>query len=140
MWKCKKCGFENEDGVSLCWNCEIDEPTAPPEQITQERLHLQKDRIQHQTNHEARYTPQYRASRMIARVIALLGWLVFVICFILLITEMLRQSPMSPFFAGGCILGLLLVVQGQLTRANLDIADSCGEILRLLKKKQDKKA
>ncbi|HQG93077.1 MAG TPA: hypothetical protein PLN27_15585 [Acidobacteriota bacterium] len=139
MWKCKKCGFENEDEVSICWNCEIDEPTTPPEQITQERLHHQKERIHQQESHKAGYTPQYRASRLIARVISFLGWLVFVVCLILLIKEMLNQSPLSPFFTGGCILGLLLVVQGQLTRANVDIADSCNEILRLLKRKQDKR-
>tara|TARA_B100002003_G_C13709574_1_gene356202 strand:+ start:188 stop:538 length:351 start_codon:yes stop_codon:yes gene_type:complete len=80
----------------------------------------------------------YKTTRFISTAISLVGWVIIVFSILCILVSLLsRQLEYGlltiPFSLGFAILGLLLVIQGQLTRATVDNADSNAEILAIMK-------
>ena len=80
----------------------------------------------------------YKTTRFISTAISLVGWVIIVFSILCILVSLLsRQLEYGfltiPFSLGFAILGLLLVIQGQLTRATVDNADSNAEMLVIMK-------
>lgn len=95
---------------------------------------------------KSNYTSSYGTTRLIAQIVASIGWItVLISCIVLLATiGSASQSRygfqwlgLLPAF-GGILIGIYLVMSGQVTRAVVDNSDNTGEILALLNKELKK--
>ena len=78
----------------------------------------------------------YSVARNIARVVSIIGWIVVIISLYELFHLGLTMLSLY-LIVGGFVSGLLLVVASQLTRAIIDTADNTGQILELMKSKNE---
>ena len=144
MWKCKKCGEENEDSFESCWNCGTGydgvSPTNPQE------FEEIKDEVIKNIETSEEYVSTYETTRIITKLVSFIGWVVVVISLLVFLIVVIKSSESRYGFnwlallpaLGGFISGLLLVISGQFTRATVDSADNTGQILELLKSKRVK--
>jgi general secretion pathway protein A len=133
MWKCKKCGEENEDSFDSCCSCGVN----------QDGTESVKEDIA-KSNSPLDYTSTSGTSRMIASLVSFLGWVIVAISVLILLFSLvgslkensgLALKGLFPSIAG-IISGLLLVMSGQLTRALVDMADNTGQMLAIMKNKK----
>lgn len=75
----------------------------------------------------------YKTTRLIAKIISGMGWFVIGYSFLFLFISMYQSSNPPPFHLAGICVGLFLIVQGHLTRATIDMADSNAEMLAIMK-------
>jgi type II secretory pathway predicted ATPase ExeA len=133
MWKCKKCGKENEDSFDSCWSCGV----------TQDGTESVKEDIA-KSNSPLDYTSTSGTSRMIASLVSFLGWVIVAISVLILLFSLVGSLKENSGLAlmglfpslAGIISGLLLVMSGQLTRALVDTADNTGQMLAIMKNKK----
>ena len=133
MWKCKKCGKENEDSFDSCWSCGV----------TQDGTESVKEDIAN-SNSPLDYTSTSGTSRMIASLVSFLGWVIVAISVLILLFSLVGSLKENSGLAlmglfpslAGIISGLLLVMSGQLTRALVDTADNTGQMLAIMKNKK----
>ncbi len=133
MWKCKKCGKENEDSFDSCWSCGV----------TKDGTESVKEDIA-KSNSPLDYTSTSGTSRMIASLVSFLGWVIVAISVLILLFSLVGSLKENSGLAlmglfpslAGIISGLLLVMSGQLTRALVDTADNTGQMLAIMKNKK----
>ena len=133
MWKCKKCGKENEDSFDSCWSCGV----------TQDGTESVKEDIAN-SNSPLDYTSTSGTSRMIASLVSFLGWVIVAISVLILLFSLVGSLKENSGLAlmglfpslAGIISGLLLVMSGQLTRALVDTAYNTGQMLAIMKNKK----
>jgi type II secretory pathway predicted ATPase ExeA len=133
MWKCKKCGKENEDSFDSCWSCGV----------TQDGTESVKEDIA-KSNSPLDYTSTSGTSRMIASLVSFLGWVIVAISVLILLFSLVGSLKENSGLAlmglfpslAGIISGLLLVMSGQLTRALVDTAYNTGQMLAIMKNKK----
>jgi type II secretory pathway predicted ATPase ExeA len=133
MWKCKKCGKENEDSFDSCWSC----------RVNQDGTESVKEDIA-KSNSPLDYTSTSGTSRMIASLVSFLGWVIVAISVLILLFSLVGSLKENSGLAlmglfpslAGIISGLLLVMSGQLTRALVDAADNTGQMLAIMKNKK----
>lgn len=92
------------------------------------------------------YVSTYGAARRVAKFLSGVGWIIFVMCIIWASVALVMSisSGRGGFVLisllpslGGAVSGLLLVATGQITRATLDNADCNGEMLAIVKAKEN---
>jgi len=139
MWTCKNCGA-NVDDVDTCWKCGLGKDGAVS---TNTKSQSMKDEVA-RSNNITDYTSTYDTSRMIAKFISSIGWIVVGISVLIVLVSLLKSTGEYGSFAlmglvpalAGFISGLILVMTGQLTRAMIDTADHTGQMLSLMKKRK----
>ncbi len=140
MWICKHCNEENDDNFEACWKCGVQIDGNPTE--NQEEFEKSKHEIETLTNqaYSTEYSSTYGATRLIAQIVAFIGWITVVISgliFIMTIMQGFEWLRLLPALSG-FVSGLFLVMSGQLTRAIVDNTDNTGEALLLLREIADK--
>jgi len=124
-WMCNKCGTENDVLSKKCSKC---------------GLHVDDNAILPSVK-SAEYVSTYKTARTISQAVSFIGWVVVVLSVYLLIQMSLTGFPWGIFVYGGVLLsGILLVIAGQFTRATIDTADNTGQILALMKGKNNNKS
>ena len=93
-----------------------------------------------------KYYSTYGTTKTISEFISFIGWGIVIISIIAAIIVIVKSSEsryggvslidLLPLL-GGAISGLIIVVLGQLTRATVDTADYCGEMLSIMKSKKE---
>lgn len=86
-----------------------------------------RKRLEHDQN------STYKTTRLIAKIISGMGWFVIGLSFLFLSLSIYKSSNLPPFHLAGFCVGLILIVQGHLTRATVDIADTNAEMLAIMK-------
>jgi hypothetical protein len=143
MWKCKKCGEENEDSFDSCWSCAVSEDGSVAVNPKESR-YIKEDAAKGET--PTGYTSTYGTARGIAQFVSFVGWIVVGISGLVLIVILAKSTESRGNFAlmgllpalGGVISGLLLVMAGQLTRATVDTADNTGQMLSVMKRRKER--
>ena len=124
------------------------EEMAKAKMAAQEQLQIKqvKERAQLGDERPSNYKSSYKTTRIVAQIVANIGFITTVIsCIVLLVTIISASQSrygfqwigLLPAF-GGIISGLFLAMSGQLTRAIVDSSDNTGEILALLKRELKK--
>ena len=140
MWICKNCNEENEDNFDACWNCGA-QPDGNPSQNIDDFKKI-KNEISINQSKLSEYTSSYSTTRIIAQIVAFLGWIAVITSAVILIIAIIKISQSRYGFQWIGLLpalyvfltGLFLVMYGQLTRAIVDTSDNTGKMLFLLKK------
>jgi len=141
MWKCKKCGEENEDSFDSCWSCGAGQDGSQPVNANEFKS-AKEDATK--SDYSTGYTTTYGTARMIAQFVSFVGWVVVTISVLILIVSLVKSTESNGSFAlmglfpslAGVISGLLLVMAGQMTRATVDTADNTGQMLAVMKKRK----
>ncbi len=144
MWKCKKCGEENEDTFDSCWSCGVGHDGTRVAD-TKDFTALKEDVAQSDYS-KSDYTTTYGTARLIAQFVSSVGWIVVAISLLILLVSLAKSIDSHDNFAlmgllpsfSGAVSGLLLVMVGQMTRATVDTADNTGHILAIMKKRKCK--
>ncbi|MDA3862045.1 MAG: hypothetical protein PF445_12560 [Melioribacteraceae bacterium] len=135
MWKCKKCNEEIEDSFDSCWKCGTEHSGVSSN--NPQELKGKKDKTTKDIQAPEKYISTYGTTRTITKLLSFLGWLNIVLGLLISLIVAIK----SPLFnwstllpaVGGLIIGLHLVISGQIIRATVDSADNTGQILTLLK-------
>ena len=93
--------------------------------------------ISEQGGSSRRYNSEYRVALLLAKLITILGWIVFVIGLVMIVVRfmssfsygmgMLVAGVINGFWTSCC--GLFVIVSGQMMRALIDTADNTRKIL-----------
>jgi len=133
VWTCSNCGKNVEKGFDKCWNCGTlrEGAAAGDKQESSMSLNVKG------------YASTYNATRTIASIISLVGWVLVGIGGMVFLKGLLigGNSSDNPFVSSGAlaaygmlsglgtsISGLILVLGGQITRAVVDTADNTGRM------------
>ena len=141
MWKCKKCGEENEDSFDSCWSCGVSQDGTESAKVNDFKS-LKEDVAK--SDYSTDYASTYGTARMIAQFVSFVGWVVVGISVLILLVSLVKSTESHGGFAlmglfpslAGVISGLLLVMSGQLTRATVDTADNTGQMLAVMKRRK----
>ncbi|MEN6420521.1 MAG: hypothetical protein ABFD76_01125 [Smithella sp.] len=142
MWKCKKCGEENEDTFDSCWSCSTDHDGISSTDT--KTLKSLKEDVSTSDYSKSEYTTTYGTARATAQFVSFIGWAVFIISLLILAGSLIKSLGPDQGFAligifpsfAGAVSGLLLVMAGQMTRAIVDTADNTGNMLAITKKRK----
>ena len=87
-----------------------------------------------------KYESSFRTSRKVAEGVSSFGWIIVAISILIMMISIVsalsedRSFDLLAIFPafGGVVTGILLVMNGQLTRASIDTADNTGKSLIIL--------
>lgn len=116
---CPKCALVNFGSGKFCKRC------GSPLEVTKDT--------------EIFSSSKYNTARTICMVISFAGWLIVVLSFFAFLIVLLVEhgSGVALFIPlAGIVMGLPMVLFGQLTQAVIDTADYLREILTIMKSKQ----
>lgn len=89
------------------------------------------------------YTSSFDTARVISQLVSFVGWFLVGISPVILLVSLVLAVNGGGFFLIGllvslvvAIMGILVVMSGQLTRAVVDTADNTGELLAVMKNKK----
>jgi hypothetical protein len=157
MWKCKKCGEENEDSFDSCWSCGVNQDGTGSARdgrcgVRQEESESVKNDFKSSKENVAKsssfidYTSTYDTTRMIASFVSFIGWVIAVISVMIVLVSLeqifkensgIGLMGLFPSLAGFAS-GLFLVMSGQVTRALVNTADNTGQMLAVMKRQKGK--
>ena len=139
MWNCNQCNEEHEDSLEVCWNCGTKIDGTAPE--NPDEFKKRKNEVE-EVEESDEYTSTYETTRVIAYIVAFIGWIIVIVSGLIFIITIVKTSRsqyggfewfgLLPAFSG-FVSGLFLVMSGQLTRAIVDNTDNTGEMLLLLR-------
>jgi len=89
MWKCKKCGEQNEDSFDSCWSCGVTQDGAAPANA-KEFQSMKEEAAKSNTTTD--YTSTYGTSRMIATFVSFVGWVVVGISLLILLVALAKST------------------------------------------------
>ena len=127
MWKCNNC---REDNFDMCWSCGADKKGAlnkdfDTSESVQESTYNEKGVIE--------FKKSYETATLIAKLTSAIGWITIVAGIIVTFTgSMIQGMQLIPILAG-FIVGLPLILAGQVTLAIVDNANNTKEMLEIMK-------
>jgi hypothetical protein len=130
MWKCNNCREDNEDNFDMCWSCGADKKGAlnkdfDTSESVQESTYNEKGVIE--------FKKSYETATLIAQLTSAIGWITIVAGIIVTFTgSMIQGMQLIPILAG-FIVGLPLILAGQVTLAIVDNANNTKEMLEIMK-------
>ena len=130
MWKCNNCREDNEDNFDMCWSCGADKKGAlnkdfDTSESVQESTYNEKGVIE--------FKKSYETATLIAQLTSAIGWITIVAGIIVTFTgSMIQGMQLIPILAG-FIVGLPLILAGQVILAIVDNANNTKEMLEIMK-------